>query len=172
MIRLLILFLVGLSIVCANKYTQFSGEIIYFGSHYLHEWKGESKIINGFIYYDKNSSEYSCDLRVPIASFDSKNGNRDSNMLIYTNALEFSDIHFKSTHITINEDKASVEGILNFAGESKDIVTNVDIQIKNDISFSGTLMIKLSDYKIIRPSLLFKKIDDEIKIEFSIRTDN
>ena len=157
------------SISSGNEYTKFSGKIIYFGSHYLHEWKGESEIINGFIYYDKNNKEYSCDLRVPIASFDSKNGNRDSNMLIYTNALEFPDIHFKSTHITINEDKALVEGILNFAGESKDIVTNVDINIKNDISFSGTLMIKLSDYKIIRPSLLFKKIDDEIKIEFSIR---
>jgi hypothetical protein len=37
-----------------------------------------------------------------------------------------------------------------------------------DISFSGAFIIKLSDYEITRPSLLFKKIDDEIKIIFSI----
>jgi hypothetical protein len=37
-----------------------------------------------------------------------------------------------------------------------------------DISFSGEFIIKLSDYEIARPSLLFKKIDDEIKITFSI----
>ena len=76
---------------------------------------------------------------------------------------------FKSTRIIVNENKALVEGILSFAGETREIVNNVEINIENDISFSGTLMIKLSDYKIIRPSLLFKKIDDEIKIEFSIR---
>ena len=129
-------------------------------------------IINGFINYNKSRGEYSCDLKVPIASFDSKNGSRDSNMLIYTNALEFPDIHFKSTRIIVNENKALVEGILSFAGETREIVNNVEINIENDISFSGTLMIKLSDYKVIRPSLLFKKIDDEIKIEFSIRTDS
>ena len=167
--RIFLLFLLVCSIASSNEYTKFTGKIIYYGSHYLHEWKGESKIINGFINYDKSNGEYSCDLKVPIASFDSKNGSRDSNMLIYTNALEFPDIHFKSTHIAINENKALVKGVLDFAGESKDIVTNVDIHIENDISFSGTLMIKLSDYKIIRPSLLFKKIDDEIKIELSIR---
>ena len=168
--RIFLLFLVAFSIASGNKYTKFSGKITYYGFHYLHEWKGESQIINGFINYDKIRNEYVCDLRVPIASFDSKNGNRDSNMLIYTNALEFPDIHFKSTRIVINEDKALVEGVLDFAGKSRDVKTNVDFHIENDISFSGELMIKLSDYKIIRPSLLFKKIDDEIRIKFLIQT--
>jgi len=167
--KLILFFILFFPIVYGNKYTNFSGEIIYYGYHYLHKWKGESKTINGFISFNEVNNEFNCDLKVPIDSFDSKNGNRDSNMLIYTNALEFPDIQFVSKHIRLNQGKATVEGVLLFGGETKKITTDVDVEIKNDISFSGMLVIKLSEFKINRPTLFFKKIDDEIKIIFSIK---
>ena len=83
-------------------------------------------------------------------------------MLIYTNAIDFPDIVFSANDIEIIQNKAKVKGVLSFGGTNRDIISDVDILITDNILFSGKIVIKLSDFKITRPSLLFKKIDDEI----------
>jgi len=70
--------------------------------------------------------------------------------------------------LQLSLNKAKVNGTLYFGGQSKNISVELDVITGKDISFSGEFIIKLSDYEITRPSLLFKKIDDEIKITFSI----
>jgi hypothetical protein len=70
--------------------------------------------------------------------------------------------------LRLSSNKAEVNGTLYFGGQSKNISVELDVITGKDISFSGAFIIKLSDYEITRPSLLFKKIDDEIKIIFSI----
>ena len=89
-------------------------------------------------------------------------------MLIYTNALEHPDIKFTSNSVKINGKKATVDGLLNFGGIKKKISSEVDVDLGQNLKFSGQLLIKLSDFNIKRPALLFRKIDDEIKINFQI----
>ena len=166
--RYLLLFIVTFSYLSGETYNHFNGEITYFGYHILHDWKGVSSDLSGFIEFEKNKNQFRCELKVPIESFDSKNGNRDANMLIYTNALEHPDIKFTSNNVTFNGKKATVDGLLYFGGIKKRIISEVDVDLSQNIKFSGQLLIKLSDFNIKRPSLLFRKIDDEIKINFQI----
>ncbi len=168
MTRILTLIFILFSLTYGNKYTEFSGKVTYYANHVLHKWNGVSNEINGFINYVNGGNEFSCGIKIPIASFDSKNASRDSNMLIYTNAIDFPDIVFSANDIEIIQNKAKVKGVLSFGGINRDIISDVDILITDNILFSGKIVIKLSDFKITRPSLLFKKIDDEIYIDFSI----
>ena len=156
------------STIYGKSYTNFSGKVTYRGSHVLHSWIGESTEVIGFIEYENKYNGFSCDIKIPIESFDSKNANRDSNMLIYTNAIDHPNIQFKSDDLEISSTKAKVNGILSFGGESKNISVVLDVITGKDISFSGSFIIRLTDYKIKRPSLFFKKIDDEMNITFSI----
>ena len=156
------------TIIYAERYTEFSGLVTYHGNHVLHKWIGESKTINGFLSYNEQDNKFACDIKIPIRSFDSKNSSRDSNMLIYTNAIDQPNIQFKSDDLQLSSNKAKVNGTLYFGGQSKNISVELDVITGKDISFSGSFIIRLSDYEITRPSLLFKKIDDDIKITFSI----
>ena len=165
---LLRIILVTSTIIFADRYTDFSGKVTYYGNHIFHKWSGESKTINGFLSYNEQNNEFACDIKIPIISFDSKNSSRDSNMLIYTNAIDHPNIQFKSDDLRLSSNKAEVNGTLYFGGHSKNISVELDVITGKDISFSGAFIIKLSDYEITRPSLLFKKIDDEIEITFSI----
>ena len=165
---LLRIILATSTIIFAERYTHFSGKVTYYGNHVLHKWSGESKTINGFFSYNEQNNEFACDIRIPIISFDSKNSSRDSNMLFYTNAIDYPNIQFKSDDLQLSSNKAKVNGTLYFGGQTKHISVELDVNTGKDISFSGTFIIKLSDYEIIRPSLLFKKIDDEMVITFSI----
>ena len=166
--RYILLFVLSFSSLSGKTYNHFKGEITYFGYHFLHDWKGVSSNINGFIEYKKNTNQFRCELKVPIESFDSKNGNRDANMLIYTNALEHPDIKFTSNSITLSGKKATVDGLLYFGGVKKKISSEVDVDLSQNLKFSGQIIINLSDFNIKRPALLFRKIDDEIKINFQI----
>ena len=169
MIKILLkILLVTSTVIFAERYTEFSGKVTYYGNHVLHKWSGESKTINGFLSYNEQNNEFACDIKIPIISFDSKNSSRDSNMLIYTNAIDHPNIQFKSDDLRISSNKAEVNGTLYFGGQSNNISVELDVITGKDVSFSGAFIIKLSDYDITRPSLLFKKIDDEIEITFSI----
>ena len=169
MIKILLkILLVTSTLIFAERYTEFSGKVTYYGNHVLHKWSGESKTINGFLSYNEHNNDFACDIKIPIISFDSKNSSRDSNMLIYTNAIDQPNIQFKSNDLQLSLNKAKVNGTLYFGGQSKNISVDLDVVMGKDISFSGSFIIRLSDYKITRPSLFFKKIDDEIKITFSM----
>jgi len=165
---LLLLFCVSYS----QKYNHFEGTVAYYGSHPLHDWKGISSSINGEILFEPSNDSYSCMIEISVESFKSKNGNRDSNMLIYANALEHPKILFKSLNINIESDSAKITGIIKFSGKEKKIITNAGIKINNGIQVSGHFTINLSDFDIKRPSLMFLKINDSIKIEYDMKAKN
>ena len=47
--RNLLPFLISLSFLWGELYNHFNGQITYFGYHVLHDWKGVSSNINGFM---------------------------------------------------------------------------------------------------------------------------
>jgi polyisoprenoid-binding protein YceI len=142
--------------------------ISYYGRHPAHNWTGVSKEIKGSFIFDKdNPTASNVDLFVPVFSFDSKNSNRDSNMLDVIEDYFYPTVSFTSSGIIKQENQYYIKGLLFFHGIKKEITIPVnftldDKKIKVDADFS----ISLTDYKIKRPSLLTIKMKDDIAIKF------
>ena len=146
-----------------------ASKITYYGSHYAHDWQGHSSGISGKILYDADDQiANSCSLRVDLTTFDSGNSNRDSNMLTYLDAFQYPDIMFVSNEISVEGINASIKGQLTFHGITKDLNLKADISFTNGFNAEGSFTILLSDYEVERPALLFKKIEDEMKLIFHI----
>ena len=160
--------LLFVSFLSSQTYEIKGAQIKYYGSHFLHDWIGVSNDLNGNVFIDKNNSKYEVDLNVPLISFSSNNSNRDSNMLIHTEAFSYPEVIFKSTNIVLNQNSAMVEGDLLFHGITKKIKTSATIDIANGFVANGSFIINLKDFNIETPTLMLIKIDDIIKIEYFI----
>tara|TARA_B100001250_G_C19629524_1_gene713126 strand:+ start:388 stop:915 length:528 start_codon:yes stop_codon:yes gene_type:complete len=143
--------------------------IRYYGNHPLHSWVGESE---DFIFeLNNNNDKFSIFISAKVNSFDSKNENRDSNMLYYLESFKYPDVTFKSNHInfdTLNQINM-INGILNFHGIEKNITINIDLnENQSDLIGKCFFDINLNDYNIERPKLLMLPIDNKIKLEAQI----
>ena len=147
-----------------------SAEIKYYGYHVMHNWTGTSTKARSQIFYDDATKTGSVTIRVRLDSFDSKLSSRDSNMLYYTDALDFPEVVFKSTQANVDKDSVFIEGDLTFHGITKKIKTSAYIQLDKNPTVKGSFNIKLSDFNVRRPSLMFIKIKDEIRIDYLFKT--
>jgi polyisoprenoid-binding protein YceI len=146
-----------------------SSKITYYGSHFTSDWQGHSLGFRGRIVYDAvNQTANSCSLRVDLATFDSGNSNRDSNMLTYLDIFQYPDVMFVSNEISVEGINAAIKGKLTFHGLTKDINLTADISFTDGFNAEGSFIILLSDYEVERPALLFIKIADEMKLKFHI----
>ena len=146
-----------------------ASKITYYGSHYAHDWQGHSTGISGRIIYDADGqTANSCSLRVNLATFDSGNSNRDSNMLTCLDVFQYPDVMFVSNEISVKGMNAFIKGKLTFHGKTKDINLTADISFNDVFNAEGSFIILLSEYEVERPALLFKKIADELKLKFHI----
>ena len=146
-----------------------SSKITYYGSHFTSDWQGHSSGFRGRIIYDAvNQTTNSCSLRVDLATFDSGNSNRDSNMLTYLDVFQYPDVMFVSNEIFVEGINASIKGKLTFHGITKDINLRANISFNDGFNAEGSFIILLSEYEVERPVLLFKKISDEMKLKFHI----
>jgi polyisoprenoid-binding protein YceI len=142
--------------------------ISYDGKHPAHNWTGASKEIKGSFIFDKDKPILSnVDLYVPVFSFDSKNSNRDSNMLDVIEDYFYPTVSFTSSAITKEENQYYINGILFFHGIKKEVIIPINFILDDKkIIVDADFTISLSDYKIKRPSLLTIKMKDDIAIKF------
>ena len=146
-----------------------ASKITYYGSHYAHDWQGHSTGISGRILYDADDQTANrCSLRVDLTTFDSGVSNRDSNMLTNLDAFQYPDVLYVSNEISMEGMNAFIKGQLTFHGITKDLNLKADISFTDGFNAEGSFTILLSDYEVERPVLLFKKIGDEMKLNFHI----
>ncbi len=144
----------------------------YTGAHFLHNWSGQSNKINGEILIDlENPLTSKINISIPIMSFDSKNGNRDSNMLFVTEQDEYPNVLFTATEImTADQTNYRIKGLLNFHGIEKEIDASVQVSMISDsIEFVSTFKVNLIDFDVERPKLLLSKINEIIEVELYIK---
>lgn len=152
----------------------------YQGHHPLHGWTGTSRSVYGNLTLDLTQPAQSqVTIRVPVASFESGNSNRDSNMLNVVEVDRYPEVHFISTAIAVArwERTASgyegnwiVEGALSFHGVTHSVTIPVTVRIEGDrFEATGAFSIALSRYGVRRPKLLLMAIRDEIDLEGLIR---
>ena len=141
--------------------------ISYDGKHPAHNWTGISKEIQGTFELNKEDlTQSKVDLFVPVFSFDSKNANRDSNMLDVVEEYYYPYVRFISSKIEKVDDGFNVFGNLSFHGITKEFTIPVTLnQDEKRIVVESDFSIMLTDFKIRRPSLLTIKIRNQIDIK-------
>ncbi len=152
----------------------------YHGHHPLHGWTGTSRSVHGTLRLDLDDpSRSSVTIRVPVASFDSGNSNRDANMLDAVEADRYPEVVFESSAISVQrwertasgyEGNWTVGGNLTFHGETHPVTIPVTVRIEgNRFEATGAFSIALSQFKVRRPKLLLWSIRDTIDLEGTIR---
>jgi polyisoprenoid-binding protein YceI len=142
--------------------------ISYSGKHFLHKWSAENKNISGLIQIE-NESISNIGIVAKLRDFKSGNSSLDSNSLRVLDALQFPNVIFKSTVVNQEDEKIIFEGVMNFHGIEKDFSILADITQLNEITqLSGKFIVSLTDFLVERPSLLTRKINDEINLEFEL----
>jgi|TARA_B110000263_G_scaffold124714_1_gene108464 polyisoprenoid-binding protein YceI len=162
-----LVFILLISVSFSQNIDIASSEIKYFGNHFLHSWIGVSNKATSTIIYDEIKKDGSVTIEVPLNSFDSKISGRDSNMLFYTDALDYPIVKFKSSEISTFNDSVEIIGDLLFHGISKRLSTSATINTSNGFKVEGSFIIKLSDFNVSRPTFMFMKMDDLIRIDYT-----
>ena len=145
-------------------------DITYTMNHPLHTWTGVSNNILSVMLLDTSNMEINeLAVVVKIASFDSKNSNRDSNAFEVTEALKYPNVSLSSNSIKQVNDRLTVKGTLKFHGVSKEIIFDAQKEIiKDEIKITGNFEILMTDFKIKPPKLLGIATDKDIKLSFTV----
>ena len=142
--------------------------INYTGKHFLHKWSAENKNISGLIQIE-NETITNIGVIAKVSDFRSGNSNLDSNSLRVLDALQFPNVIFRSTSINKENGQIKINGLMNFHGIEKDFSISAEITQLNEITqLSGKFIVSLTDFLVERPSLLTRKINDEINLEFEL----
>ncbi len=145
-------------------------DITYAMNHPLHAWTGVSNNILSVMLLDTSNMEINeLAVVVKIASFNSKNSNRDSNTIEVTEALKYPNVSLSSNSIYQYKDRLTVKGTLKFHGISKEIIFDAQKEIiKDEIKVTGNFKILMTDFKIKPPKLLGIATDKNIKLSFTV----
>lgn len=144
----------------------------------MHSWTGTSKEVKGQISVDADGKTGQIRITIPVLSFDSKNGNRDSNMGETVESYLFSEVVFQSTHVQL--DSVSTEagqtlftgkaaGNLTFHNVTRAVTCPVTGKVVGDKLVSqGAFETTLTEFDLQLPSLLTMKVKNQLKLTFTI----
>jgi len=153
-------------LVCVKEKSQ----LTYYKVHPTHSFEGINKIVVCNANYNEETQQFlQVGVAANVANFDSENSNRDSHAMEVLEVLKFPRVTFLSSSIKEENLKLIITGILTFHGVKKEITFEAKREnSNNEIIISGTFPVKLTDYKVERPSLLMIPVEDEMKISFNI----
>jgi YceI-like domain len=140
--------------------------LTYHVSHPLHEADGVSHAARGKGMCHEGECNFL--IAVPVKTFDSGNSNRDLHMLEVVRGAEFPMV---VARFTLPESELSSANIhadlkIQFAGHTASYkqVPFKKVAKGNDIEVTGTIPMKISDFKITPPSLLAMPIKDNVPV--------
>ncbi|MGA0556325.1 YceI family protein [Larkinella sp. VNQ87] len=139
--------------------------ITYAMSHPMHSFEGVSRDVACVIVLDDANKIESVAAATKVSSFDSDNTNRDSHALEKLEALKYPKVTFTSNEIDQEGNKLTVKGNLTFHGVTKPVVIQATRQDDGgQLTIKGDFQIRLSDYKVEKPSLMMVPVDEEVKL--------
>ncbi len=153
-----------------------ASSIGYHMVHKLHKFDALSKKVEGKVKILPTGAAQIA-IRAPVESFDSSNSNRDAHMKEVTEAARYPHVEFKGlcdscalpATFPATVDK-TIKAEISFHGVKK----NLDVPVKltyesaSRVRAVAHLALSLDEFKIERPSLLFAKVDDELKLDVDI----
>lgn len=149
--------------------------MIYHLIHKLHKFDGVSKQVSGKARL-LPGGKVQVVITVPVASFDSQNVNRDAHMKETVEAARFPNVELKGVgdlplpaSFPATVDKI-FKGQISFHGVQSqlDVPVKVIFDSPDKVRAEASLSLSLDAFKIERPSLLFVKVDDAMKVDVVI----
>jgi polyisoprenoid-binding protein YceI len=145
-------------------------------NHKLHAVDGRSSSIEGRVVVADDGKVLAM-VRVPVATFESGDANRDANMRATIEAGRFPYVVLKGVSrlpVPLLAGRAlelSLEGELDFHGVRKPIVVPVSVHLSEVgvAEVHAKMTFSLESFRIERPSLLFVKLDDECRIDVDLK---
>lgn len=137
--------------------------VTYTMKHPMHTWDGVSRDVNGaLIYNDETKQIENVAIVLKVASFDTKNANRDSHAIEVLDAIKYPTVSFVSQNVKLNPDGTlAAVGTLTFHGVTRSLTVLLTRQETADtLQVDGNFPIRLTDYKIAKPSLMMVPVDD------------
>jgi len=151
-----------------------SSAVRFHVNHKLHKVDGVSKSVEGKVLLEPDG-KFRTMIRIPVATFDSGDSNRDGHMLETLHAGRFPHVVFKGvgqvpTAVPGKPVQAKVRGELEFHGVTRpvELPAEVEFQQGGGARVKGRLTLGLESFQIERPSLLLIKLDDDCRIDFDL----
>lgn len=150
-----------------------SSSVTYEVIHKLHKVRGTSKKVEGKarILPDGKAQVM---VRVPVDSFDSQNVNRDAHVKEVVEAARYPTVDIKATAEGIalpatfpSTVEKTFTAEVSFHGVKKQLQVPVKLSFDSadKVHATASLNVSFDEFKVERPSLMFVKVDDAIKIE-------
>lgn len=153
-----------------------ASSITYHMVHKLHKFAAVTNKIEGKVHI-LHTGAAQVAVRARVESFDSGNSNRDAHMKEATEAARFPMVEFKgvcegcATPTTFPSTVArTIKGELSFHGVKKvlELTTKLTYESDRRIHATAQLTASLDEFKVERPSLLFAKVDDSLKLDVDL----
>ena len=160
--------------LCSQEFWEIdsnSSFIKYSGNHFLHNWDAQNDEISGLLNIENGTID-NVGVIAKVKDFNSGNSSLDSNAMRVVEALQYPNVIFRSSLIEQNDDRVYLEGVLEFHGIKQNLKVEGKIEsLEDKIKINMGFIIRLSDFEIKRPSLLLRKVEDEILVEINLNFD-
>jgi polyisoprenoid-binding protein YceI len=149
-------------------------EVDYFVVHPMHHVKGVTHTVRGKVLVENDHLVTPLALEIPLVSFKSGNANRDANAYntlgvsafpsVKLNVTKFTEtgrtVRGKAIHLT-----GKATGALTLHGITRTVEVPIDATIDGkSLTVDAAFSVLLTTYGIERPALLFKPVEDEVKV--------
>jgi hypothetical protein len=168
----------------AQPTTESSGnvKITIEGTSNIHDWKMNSdKGTCQIIFDSKNSGSLSgisdLSFKVPAESLKSESKAMDKNAFKALKSSKYSHISFSASDVSVKQSSGNsylltANGKLTISGISKDVIliANAIVNSDNSITYSGSYKLKMTDYEVEPPRLMFGaiKTGNSIVVKYDI----
>ncbi len=145
--------------------------VTYSMKHPMHNWDGVSHDVNAAMMYDEDTKQIrNVAVVMRVATFDSKNQNRDSHMIEVLDGLKYPNVTFSSQDVKPNPDGTLMAaGKLTFHNVTKPVTVQVTRRdVGGQMVMDGKFDLKMTDYGVERPSLLGLATEDQFTLAFSL----
>jgi polyisoprenoid-binding protein YceI len=166
-----ILFAGGLAAAHAKSYEAIAGESVlgYRLVHPMHKVHGTTRDFKCTVDLTPDTVTSKIHVVADVKTFDSGNSSRDSHAMEVVQARKYPRVEFASDSVAREGAGYRVTGRLTFHGETRPVDFLVTPRITpGKVEIAGGFSIKLSDFKVKRPSLMFISTEDKLTLEFDV----
>ncbi|MBC7571021.1 MAG: YceI family protein [Spirosoma sp.] len=145
--------------------------VTYAAKHPLHKWEGVSRDVNSAVVYNDDTKQpESVAVSIKVASFDSRNSNRDSHAMEVLEGLKYPNVTFVSSNVKANSDGTlDAIGNLTFHGITKPTTLHATrTNAGGKMTITGEFPVSLTGFDVERPSLMGLKTNDEMMLSFNV----
>lgn len=167
----LIAALLAVSAGWGKTYEALKGEstLGYHLTHPMHKIHGVSRDVRCSVDLTPDTVTSKIRVSVDVKTFDSGNSNRDSHALEVIQGMKYPRVEFVSDSVGRDGSAYRVFGQLTFHGVTRPVNFQVTPHFTTGkVEITGGFSVKLSDYKVERPSLLLVPVEDKLDIDIDL----